>query len=101
MVRARPHPVLVLRPPDLQHLLLMVLWLRLMAHRDGGWATDLHHLLNLLFHLHDRVHHCHFSCRSLLLVSHQVLMDHLELVFEGLVLLNKAIAVRGYVLVGL
>ena len=63
------HAVVILGSTQLEHL-LAVLVLLLMTTCVTRWATSLHDLLDLLFHLHDGIHHSHFGCSSFLLVSH-------------------------------
>ena len=63
------------------NILLRLLLLRLQGH----------HLLDLVLHLHDCIHHCQFSCGSLLLMNSQALLHQFKLLLKQLVLFNKPV----------
>ena len=65
------------------NILLRLLILRLQGH----------YLLDLILHLHDSIHHCQFSCSSLLLMNSQALLHQFELLLKQLVLFSKPVTV--------
>ena len=72
---------------DAWHYLVVVLkllWVERMGHVFSTVPLFLrflllslyrNHLLDLILHLHDRIHHCHLSCGCLLLMSIQTLLN--------------------------
>ena len=54
------------------------------------WLLNDHDLLDLLFHLHECIHHCQFSDRGLLLLYSQTFLDEFELFLKHIILLEKA-----------
>ena len=73
----------------LNHTVLLLLLLITIKTIRGGSFLDDHDLLDLLFHLHDRVHHGQLGHTRLLLLGGQTLLHKFKLLFQHVVLLDE------------